>query len=212
MFYYTPRIWHAAGMLLLCVLMIALCGLRGARGWVLVALLFGAFMFALMSAAVLWMLMLQAYDSRLEKMIELAKMYTNMDDEARQAFAFQFPSMQYRMKRGQVRAFFEDTNVPIEMFKLFLQTSDKKYVSARRNWYGTDRPEWAWIAIMEWLKERDLIFPDSAAGSHSWMWKGNSWNYLQAYWSAGIKLVNMQGENIMHNPGYTPPVEEGASD
>jgi len=189
MFYYTPKLHHAMITAVICVVLIIL-GAR-AQGRVLMALSIGAFIFALMTALVMWMLVLQAYDARMEKMIELARLYSNMDTEARQAFSFQFPSMQYHMKHGEVRAYFEDTNVPIEMFRLFLQTSNDRYISPERDWGSKEMPRWAHEEIRLWLEGNDKIIRDSAAGSHSWLWKGNSYKHLMAYWMSGRNVQDM---------------------
>lgn len=198
MFYYVPKLHHAIITLILSMVCLIICS--KAQGWVLRSFLFGAVMFGLMSVLVGVLLWIKAYDERIEKMIELARLYGAMDEEARQAFAFQFPSMQYKMRRGEVRAFFEDTQVPIETFRLFLQTSNDRYISPRRDWYTSDQPEWAWIAIKDWLEMHDKILPDSAAGPHSWLWKGNSYQHLHAYWMAGRLLTG-----VMYASDITPP-------
>src|SRR5689334_7720370 len=110
MTYYMPKLSHAMVAALICIGLIAL-GAK-AQGRVLVALNIGALIFAIITAAILWMLIIQTVNERLDRLIELAKIYSGMDDEARQALAYQFPAMQYHMKHGEVRAYFEDTNVP----------------------------------------------------------------------------------------------------
>jgi hypothetical protein len=167
----------------------------------------GAFAFAFMTAVVLALLVLEGLNARVRVMIDFANAISKLDDEARAMMAFEFPHMRYRMKRGEVRAMFEDTNVPIEMFRLFLQTSNDKYISPRRDWSTSDRPEWMWIEIFTWLEEHDRVYADSAAGSHSWLWKGNSYQHLYAYWMAGRKLTDMS-DRVYAQEITTPPLKE----
>lgn len=210
MFSYSPQLRDAIIAAFLCILLLAL-GSK-AQGRVLLALNVGAGMLGVLFIIIVVLLIRESNNRRVEVMTEFANAIIRLDDEGRAMMAFEFPSLRYHMKRGEVREYFETTNVPIELFKYFLQTSDSKYISPRRYWYTADHPEWAWIEIKSWLEEDGMILPDSAAGSHSWMWKGNAWNHLKAYWGTGLKLRDMSDELVMHSPGYNPPVEEGASD
>ena len=186
MFPYVPKLHHAMITILLCMLLIAL-GAR-AQGRVLFALNFGAFVFAIMTATILYMMILKSWDEHWETLTDFAKVYSSLDEEARAALGFQFPEMRYRMKRGEVRGLFENTNVPIELFRLFLQTSNEKYISPRRDWYTREKPEWAWLEIEEWLEGQGYVAADSAAGSNSWLWIGSARQHLMAYWMAGREL------------------------
>jgi hypothetical protein len=212
MFSYTPRLQDAIITGLLCVGLLALGG--KAQGRVALAFNLGAFLFGFLFFVVVVLMALEGLNRRVEVMTEFAQAISRLDDEARAMMAFEFPHMRYRMKRGEVRPYFEDTQVPIEMFKLFLRTSDSKYISPRRYWYTSEQPEWAWVEIKGWLEDHELILPDSAAGSHSWMWRGNAWDHLKAYWGTGLHLRDMSDELVMHSPGYTPPppMEEVGSD
>lgn len=190
MYYYTPRLYHAMITAAICLALIALGAKAQAR--VLLALNLGALIFGSMTVVVLWMLIVNTLNERVDRMIDLAKAYGQLDDEGRAAFAFQFPEMRYRMKKGEVREMFENTNVPIEMFRTFLKTSNGKYISPERDWTGGDQPRWAWLEIKDWLEGENYIVPDSAAGSHSWLWRGQSWEHLKAYWAAGIHLARSE--------------------
>lgn len=157
----------------------------------IVALILGAIGFFIVFLVTIWTVALAAYDSHLSTWENFAETFGKLDDEARATMGFMFPKIRYTMKRGEVRANFEDTNVSIDLFRLFLQTSNDKYISPRRDWYTKEKPEWAWVEIYEWLKEHDRIVPDSASGSVSWLWNGNSYKHLMAYWMSGRKPVNM---------------------
>lgn len=186
---YVPKLQHAIATAVLCIILIALCG--KAQGRVLTALIVGALIFALMTVLLLWAIALESINRRTEVITEWMKAFSLLDDEGKAAVAFQFPTIRYHMKRGEVREMFEDTEVPIELFRLFLQTSNSKYISPERDWSTTDRPRWVWEEIKGWLQDNDYILAESAAGSHSWLWKGESYKHLFAYWMAGHKIRNM---------------------
>jgi hypothetical protein len=204
---YTPRLTDAIVTALVCIGLMALGAKAPAR--LALALNIGALIFAGMTAAVLWMLIVQTLGEHLEKQTRFAEVFNTLDEEARRALAFQFPSMRYHMKRGIVRPYFETTEVPMEMFRHFLQTSNDKYVSPRRDWYTANYPEWAWMEIMSWLEENDKVIPDSAAGSHSWLWKGTAYQQLMAYWMAGRELTYKDGGRVYAYETPTPPPEKG---
>ena len=207
---YTPRLHHAIILAILCVVCLALGG--KAQGRVLLALNVGAGMFGVLFLVVIMLLIRESNIRRIDAMSSFAAQIAQLDEEGRAMMGFEFPYLRYRMKRGEVGEYFEDTNVPMELFKEFLITSDQKFTSPRRDWCTREKPEWAWMEIKQYLEAKGLIVPDSAAGSHSWRWKGNAFSHLNAYWGAGLKLRDMRDEIIMHHPGYTAPVEEGASD
>jgi hypothetical protein len=189
MYPYTPRLSHAMLTAIICVLLIAL-GAR-AQGRVLFALNFGALVFAIMTATVLLMLLVEERVRVIESMTRFAIAFGKLDDEARAALAFQFPTMRYRIRRGQPRQMFEDTNVSIETFRIFLQTSNRKYISPERDWNSHQMPRDDWTEIRDWLQANDYIVPDSASGSHSWLWAGNSYDHLMAYWLAGRTIPDL---------------------
>ena len=190
MYYYSPKLHHAMITAAICLLLIAL-GAYTQKARILTALTIGAWVFGFMTLVVLWMLIINILNERIEKMADLAKAYGQLDEEGRVALGFQLPEMRYKMKKGEVREMFEDTNVPIETFRTFLKTSNGKYISPERDWTGGDKPRWAWLEIKEWLEGQGYIQPESAAGSHSWLWVGNSWEHLKAYWSAGVHVTDM---------------------
>lgn len=195
MFSYTPKFHHAV----ITTLLLVLCMLASSRvqGRAITAWNVGALSMAVITAVILALLIMEALNHRVEVMTDFAREIGKLDDEARAMLAFEFPSMRYRMKKGIVREYFEDTNVSIETFRLFLQTSNERYISPRRDWQTAERPEWAWIEIEQWLEARDYIIKDSAAGSHSWLWKGNSYRHLMAYWVGGrVQNLNREMEAV----------------
>jgi hypothetical protein len=215
----TTRFIQAVISLLLGVGFVALTAITKTpeTTWAVALGALGMFIF---SGTSMWMNALTAYDSHITTCENYAEVFGKLDDEARAAMGFLFPKMRYVMKRGIVREEFEDTGLSIELFRVFLQTSNDKYISPRRDWYGKGRPESAWVTIFKWLEERDYVIPDTAAGSHSWLWKGNAYKHLCAYWMAGRKPVDMGEWVVAPQSAYAqevddvelspPPPEEGA--
>jgi hypothetical protein len=190
---YAPKLHHAMITAVICIVLIALC--EKAEGKVLDALITGAIIFGLITVLILWGICLEMGNRRAEVMTEWMEAFGKLDEEARAAVAFEFPTVRYHMKRGEVRQMFEDTNVSIELFRLFLQTSNNRYISPERDWNSKEKPRWVWLEIKQWLEDHDSILADSAAGSHSWLWNGNSYKHLYAYWMAGRKMVSTGEES-----------------
>lgn len=200
---YTPKLYDAIIAAMLCILCLVISG-KASRS-IASAFNYGAVMFGVLFLIVILLLIRESNIRRIDAMTSFAEKIVGLDDEGRAMMAFEFPYLRYHMKRGEVREYFEDTNVPMEMFKEFLRTSDQKYISPRRDWCTSKKPEWAWIEIKEDLEARGLIVSDSAAGSHSWKWRGHAYEHIKAYWGAGLKLRDMSDELVMHSPGYMPP-------
>lgn len=140
----------------------------------------------------------EVVDKRTRTITEFAKEFGKLDDEARQALAMQFPRMRYHMKRGVVREMFEDTNVPVEMFRDFLTDSNERYISPKRNWQNTERPAWAWVEIQLWLQDNGYIIEDSAAGNHSWLWLGGSYQRMCAYWKPISRVQDLNKQEFAY--------------
>lgn len=203
MFSYTPKLHHALITAILCALCIGFAGTsRGS--WSMAFKVLGTAL-GFMTVVIMVLLLMEGVNSMVQAQTDWMKAFGNLDDEGRAAVAFMFPKIRYRMKRGEVREFFEDTNVPMETFRLFLHLSNSKYISPRRDWFTEEKPQWAWLEIQEYLQENGYIVPDSAAGSHSWLWNGNAWNHLLAYWGAGLHVREMRDMNVFST---TPPQAE----
>ena len=206
MLYYAPKLHHAAIVAVVMIVCIVLAGLT--KGSVSRAFTFGAIGFGVMSIVVLALLLMEGVNGMVRAQTDWMEKFALLDDEGRAAVAFMFPRIRYKMKHGVVREYWEDTNVSMETFRLFLHLSNSKYISPRRDWYTSDKPAWAWLEIFEWLRANNFIVPDSAAGSHSWLWNGNAWEHLNAYWGAGLHVPEIKD---MHVFSATPPLQEEVS-
>lgn len=188
MFTYSPKLHHAIFTALIGIGFMLLSA--KAQGRTLQALNIGAFGFALLTVLVMWMLIVQSINDQTREQTEWMIAYSKLDDEGRAEMANHFPTMRYRKRRGIVRPYWEDTNVPIGMFQTFLKTSNKQYISPERDWNSTDMPRKVWQEIKDNLEAEGKVEPDSAAGSHSWKWIGNSYqHYCADYWMAGRELT-----------------------
>lgn len=201
MMFDAPRISQAAWSIVACMFCIAATAFVP-RGFERVerAFYLGAIAFALLAVVIIVLIMFRAGEDRLEAMERFIRAYANLDDEGRAAIALQFPTLRYRMRRGRVREMWEDTNIPIETFRLFLQDSNRKYIAPERNWNSTERPRAAWEEIRVTLESAGFVQEDSAAGSHSWLWNGNAYDHLIAYWMAGRDLRDLNADEFQNTP------------
>lgn len=197
MFGYTPNLFHAGLTALFCVIFLAISSFAP-PGRLLTACYIGSLLFALLTVLVMWMMIVNTNVEAAIRQNESAAAFglmlahPNMTDEKLEMLVrSQFPKLRYRMARGEVRAFFESTKVPVAKFKKFLETSNAEFISAERNWCTAEMPREVWLEIFHWLEDNDKIIPDSAAGSHSWRWVGNSYQQMCAYWMAGRHLVDL---------------------
>jgi hypothetical protein len=187
---YTARPEHA--FLSIFFVILCLLGTRWQDGKYAQAFWVGAFLCGIVFLVIVALLISDGINERVRVMSYWMDSFAKLpDDEARAAVAFEFPTMRFHMRRGMVRPLFEDTSVPIGMFKLFLQTSNAKYISPQRDWYTKEMPEWAWLEIYLWLVDHKKVVPDSAAGNTSHLWVGSSYQQLMAYWVAGNHIVDM---------------------
>lgn len=206
MFTYSPKLHHAMITTAICLLCMAATAYTQ-KPPIVKAWMIGFWMFFTLTAVVVVMLLMNSFNDQTREQTDWMIAYGKLDEEGRAVMGFHFPTMRYRMKKGDLLEMFEDTNVPAEMFHEFLRTSNAKSISPERDWNSKEKPRWAWLEIEEFLEEEGYIKPDSWAGSHSWLWHGESWNHLKAYWRAGIKLRSTN-EPVMGELGREYAYEE----
>jgi hypothetical protein len=179
------------------------------------AMIIGAVGSGIMFFVTVYTVALAAYDSHINTWENFLDTFAKADEEARTAMGFVFPKIRYTLKRGELRSEFENTGVPIEIFREFMTGSNDKYISPRRDWYTREKPEWAWIAIYQWLVDHGKVAPDSAAGNVSQLWIGNAYKQMYAYWMAGRRVTNLGiPDKVVYASDVeaTPPLMESASD
>ena len=77
------------------------------------ALTIGSVLFFITAIVFLWTHIMAANDNHWNVLGDFAETYRKLDEESRAALGFQFPAMRYRMKRGEVGEYFEDTSATI---------------------------------------------------------------------------------------------------
>lgn len=162
-----------------------------ADGNILVGLIVAALILLLFTIVLIGILIWQSYSDKRTEMIgaisDLAANISRLDDAKMEVLTDQFPHIRYHARGRIARPYFEDTDVPIEIFQRFLTDCNNHYIAPQRNWQGGDRPEWAWIQIYKWLVDRKLIIPNSAIGntSHHWINEDCYKRVVADYWIAG---------------------------
>lgn len=153
------------------------------------ALMLGVIGFAVLTIVIVVLAWVETGTERVDSIERMIRAYNLLDEEGKAAMYYHFPSMRYRMHHGKVREYWEDTNVTIETFRLFLQDSNQKSIAPERYWNSAERPRWAWEEIRLALESDGQVVADSAAGSHSWLWEEGAYRRLVAYWMAGKRMT-----------------------
>jgi hypothetical protein len=193
---YTPKFSHILVSTALAIVLIwGSAYVDGRGGW---ALLIGASVLLLIAGGTLLNMVMTVYNERWDKIESFANTYTKLDDEARAVLGFTFPTLRYKMRRGAVREMFEDTNVTAEQFRLFLKTSNDKYISPERDWQSKEFPPAVWSEIYHYLCDHGYVFPNSASGNISHQWKGESYRHLMAYWMPIGHGTKDRGESVAY--------------
>lgn len=201
-------IWHAILAALATIGFMLLA--TKARGNTFMVLLLAAFLFFVLGSIIIYLLIIQARIEALREATDYGMMLAKLDDNGRRALGIMFPAFSYQMHRGKLEQHFEKTNVPMDLFVLFLEDSGRDFIASERNWSTKDRPRWAWQEIYDWLWERDYIIPDSAAGSHSWRWNQGAYQLLCAYWLRGRSIPDLN--KLERNTTTSPPPEDASQE
>lgn len=185
---YVPRISHAILTIALATVLIIL-GEKSGSPYVK-GFWFGAIALMIITAVILYLIILRERDNYNRTITETIIALSKLDSEGREMLAWFHPTMSYVMKHGKVTATFENTGVPIELFHLFMQDSNDKYIAPVRDWCTKERPEWAWRKIYDFMVKGNWVEKDSYAGSHPNCWRGNAYSHFCAYWMAGRGIPN----------------------
>ena len=164
---YIPKLWHAVITALVGIIFTGL--LAYPSPWD-AAYLIGAIAFVVMAALIFALMFLEQRRSFYHTMAYFAEQLARLNPDQWQALGIAFPHLRIRWK-GKPIHFFEDTQATMDEFERFMRDSNTRQISPERNWSsGPDRR--AWREIVEWLIEQGYIYRDSAAGNHSWLWRG----------------------------------------
>lgn len=131
-----------------------------------------------------------------------------LDDHRFQVLGMTFPKVRVRWSNGlKPVPMFDDCEVATTAhLAIFLNGSDSRQVFPKRYWYGEKEfrggivtlSDAAYKEILNNLIARRLVVKDSAAGSHSWLWKEmHTFANLRRYWHEWI-FDNRTLPNIDH--------------
>lgn len=200
---YNPRLSHAVFCLVFGAVLIATSGLWFSG---VAAVSIGAAGFILCVYSIWIMIWLRNRESIefYDSVTRLAEQLTHLDVDQWNALGIRFPTLRIQYN-GEPVLMVENSGVRLDDFERFMNDSNARYVSPERNW-SQGRKRRAWHQIMKWLEINQYIYPDSAAGSHSWLWRGNSYNLLiDRYITPHVRVGNLNAqEEIMTVPGFEP--------
>lgn len=199
---YKPQLWHAIFTALLGIVCTGLYAYptRWENAW-----LIGSITFLLMTAAVFALVFAEQHRSFYHTMAYFADKLAALNPDQWQALGIRFPHLRIRWK-GKPIHFFEDTQATMDELERFMRDSNTRQISPERNWSsGPDRR--AWMEIKDWLEDNGYIYQQSAAGNHSWLWRGNMHSILWTRYIEGIEhtlpnLNEIDGPADQHHDIY----------
>lgn len=88
------------------------------------------------------------------------------------ALGIAFPTLRIRFE-GEPLQYIEDTDIQKSELAQFLAGSGLQQTMPERNWISNGWRRERYFSILRWLEENKWIYKDSAAGNHSWLWRGS---------------------------------------
>jgi hypothetical protein len=201
---YQPRLMHAVLLVLLASGIILYAAQNLDDAGLTVGLIAGG-LFYLGSFMVMAWLTNRERIAFYDAVSRLADRLSSLDADQWQALGIAFPSLRIHWS-GRPIQFVEDSNFTVDEFRRFMGDSNYRQISPMRNWNnGRDRRTWE--RIKNWLEAKGYIQHYSAAGNHSWLWKGNTFHHLRMRYLGEDPIPELDSD------GYTAPaaVEEGAT-
>jgi len=182
---HVPRLWKALGMLVMgagalgigrAIPITDIAFVFGFFGWVVVV--FGIAEAIACNISHYAELRTRHYMIQKEVIDSLAK----ADPDVRNAIGAWFPRYNF-VYAGQPITCWQDTIVPIDIFREFMKASNEQYTVPLRDWkaQGATYHRY-WVLIYEKLVELELVVKDTAAGSHSYMWRGRGYSRSWEMW------------------------------
>lgn len=205
--YYNPRLSHAV-MLVLAAFAIYLVG-----GILMTDEQFAAAKIA-SAAFVLFSILVMAWINNRERiafydsMTRFSEAIRQMDNDQWQALGIRVPALRVRW-HGRPVQMIEDTDITVDDLEGFMEDSTASQISPVRNWSnGIERRRWE--RIKSWLESQNYIVKNSAAGSHSWLWRGQSFYTVKERYLAEQQIKSLAEDDVTPGPpatAYTPPLE-----
>lgn len=165
---YNASIWHVVGMLLLGALFGTLSVGFPAAGVVFFTL------FVVCVLACLAILVVMIWEQSESHLATLGKSAVSINEMAPDRFialGISLPKVRATWTGSEAILYFDDTDVPMLYFKMFMDGSDKQQIFPERDCREGGMPLGFWKMIRLNLESRGLVIERSAAGSHSWLWR-----------------------------------------
>lgn len=173
---YTPKLSHAIFTAALGFAALIYSGVN-LQGISLAGVSLFGFLMLTYSVWVMSWVSNREYIEKIRAQTGFADQLSRLDADQWQALGIRFPVIRIHWQ-GKPIQLFEDTGVRMEDFFQFMDNSNPKYVSPERNWANGPRRR-TWHQLMQWLKENNFVYPDSASGNRSWLWRGSAYNVLR---------------------------------
>jgi hypothetical protein len=187
MFTYVPNIFHPILSIVLVVGFVFF-GADQPRNRFIALSVVGGLLSLIVFAITLRAIVIESNNRRSDSASRFMEAWVKLDDDGKAVVAFEFPTIHYHMRRGVPHPYWGDTGIRLEYLQRFLEDSDKQYIAAERYWNSTEKPRKVWENIKAQLEDDGMVERDSAAGSHSWKWVGDSYQRMLAWWKVGRKI------------------------
>jgi hypothetical protein len=173
---YTPRLSHSITLITTACLLLIVAGKWG-DDFTFSVCAGAAALFIIIAVVVLFWLGNRERIAFYDKLQDVAEAIRDLEPNQWQALGIAFPTLRIRWNGTPLR-YIEDTDITQEELERFIADSTDRQISPERNWSnGRDRR--TWLKIKTWLEGNEWIIEHSAAGSHSWLWKGNVYYTLR---------------------------------
>lgn len=186
---YTPKLSHAILTAALGIASLVYGGINLSGLAMTGTSLFGFLMIGY-SIAIMYWVGRREYIELVQAWTAFADQLSRLDADQWQVLGIRFPVLRIHWQ-GKPVQLFEDTGVRLEYFIQFMDNSNAKYVSPERNWANGPRRR-TWQQLMTWLETNNFVYPDSASGNRSWLWRGNAYDILrERYMYSNAKVAEM---------------------
>ena len=204
--YYTPKLSHAVGLLLLG-LSIMLAGSYMADGLPFAIMEGGGVIVCVFSFVVMNWVDGSSKKEMYKTATSFAEKLAALDPDQYNALGIRFPTLRISF-RGRPVVLVEDSDFQLKHFRLFLEDSNYRQVVAERDWNSRERPRYVHQKIVRWLELHEYVHKDSAAGSHSHLWRGASCQFLiNRYVFPTVQIARVSDEDFSMSPGaYSGPL------
>lgn len=178
---YNPSVGHAIGVLILGIIL-GVIGVFWASSVFTVAWI----VCIVIVAVILIMLAWKSAENFWWIVGGAAEKLDKMQADRFECLGISLPKIRVKWTGSRAIQYYDDTDVPLVYFVRFMHGSDKKQVFPVRNCRNDWLPEWSWEQIRKNLEVHGFVIKDSAAGSHSWLWRNDTayekcWKHFEEF-------------------------------